>query len=136
MKRAIILILFLTLFLLRSTAQNKTIPVAITSPYPTLINLAVEWLIEGDDNQNGRVTVQFRQKGEKAWRHGMPLFRVPKGKNEGFSWSNKQSGSIFDLIPGTEYEIWLKLVDPDEVLLKEKLYHEPDPNLKSGKIPG
>ncbi len=43
----------------------------------------------------------------------MPLFRVPAGKNLGFSWTNKHSGSIFDLKPDTGYEIQLSLSDPD-----------------------
>jgi len=136
MKRATLLILCLTMLLLRSTAQNKTIPGAITSPYPTLINLAIEWIIEGDDNQNGRVTVQFRQKGEKLWQQGMPLFRVPKGKNEGFSWSNKHSGSIFDLKPDTEYEIWLKLIDPDGGSAEKKIVSRtrPEPQITKNAV--
>ena len=43
----------------------------------------------------------------------MPLRRVPAGKNIGFKWTNKQAGSIFDLLPGTSYEIKLNLEDPD-----------------------
>ena len=94
-------------------AQDKTIPGEVASPYPTLINLAVEWNIQGDDNQNGVVTVQFREKGTGKWKQGMPLLRVPAGENMGFKWVNKHSGSIFDLKPDTEYEIQLDLADPD-----------------------
>jgi hypothetical protein len=94
-------------------AQDITIPGSVTSPYPTIINLAVEWIIQGDDNQNGIVTVQFREEGQKAWKQGMPLFRVPAGENIGFRWTNKHSGSIFDLKPDTRYEIRLDLSDPD-----------------------
>ena len=94
-------------------AQDKTIPGTVSTPYPTITNLAVEWAIQGDDNQNGVVAVQFREKGQDGWRKGMPLFRVPAGNNIGFSWANKHSGSIFDLKPGTEYEIRLTLTDPD-----------------------
>lgn len=94
-------------------AQNQTIPGELGSPYPTLTYLAVEWAIQGDDNQNGFVSVQYRQKDEKSWHQGMPLFRVPAGENIGFTWINKHSGSIFDLKPDTEYEIALKLTDPD-----------------------
>lgn len=94
-------------------AQDYTIPGEITSPYPTLINLAVEWKIQGDDNLNGIVSVQFHEKGSKKWENGMPLRRVPAGENVGFKWANKHSGSIFDLKPDTEYEIRLNLQDPD-----------------------
>lgn len=120
---------FLTIILFLSTntiAQDYTIPGEVTTPYPTIINLAVEWNIQGDDNQNGIVTVQFREKGKLKWNQGMPLRRIPAGENksalslprevpgyDGFKWANKHSGSIFDLRPNTEYEIKLKLKDPD-----------------------
>src|SRR5207253_3788670 len=91
-----------------------------------IINNAIEWKIQGDDNQNGIVSVRFREKGKAAWQEGMPLRRVPAGHNETlkplldsvpgypeFKWENKHSGSIFDLKPNTIYEISLKLEDPD-----------------------
>jgi hypothetical protein len=109
--------LLITLLLLSAAnlvySQNKTIPGALTSPYPTLINLAVNWEIKGDDNMNGAVSVRYREEGTREWHTGMPLFRVPAGKNLGFSWTNKHAGSIFDLNPDTGYEIVLTLSDPD-----------------------
>ncbi len=99
-------------------AQDNTIAGEIKTPYPTVLNLAIEWFIEGDDNQNGTVKVRFREKGTGTWREGMPLRRVPAG-NSGkrtqpmYTWNNKHSGSIFDLKPGTRYEIDLTLEDPD-----------------------
>ena len=124
----IIVLVFTTIFsgTLSCIAQNKTIPGEIITPYPTLINLAIEWKITGDDNQNGIVNVKFREKGKNAWQQAMPLRRVPAGENETlkplmdsvpgyphFHWENKHSGSIFDLTPNTTYEINLKLNDPD-----------------------
>ena len=100
-------------FCIRTFGQDTTIPGEVTTPYPTIINLAVEWLIQGDQNQNGIVTVHFRQKGTEQWKQGMPLRRVPAGENIGFKWANKHSGSIFDLKPDTKYEIKLKLEDSD-----------------------
>ena len=98
-------------------AMNATVPRQVSTPYPTLTNLAVEWVIEGDDNLNGRVEVSYRRTGESRWLQGMPLRRIPAGENQGvrhnFLWRNKHSGSIFDLRPGTEYEIRLRLHDPD-----------------------
>ena len=96
-----------------TNAQNNTIPGKVVALYPTIHNLAVEWYIQGDDNQNGLTTVQYREKGSSVWKEGMPLFRVPAGENVKFSWKNKYSGSIFDLKPDTEYEIRLSLKDPD-----------------------
>ncbi len=96
---------------------NATIPQEVTTPSPTIVNLAVEWKIQGDENLDGVVTVRYRKAGESGWREAMPLRRVPAGKSRGttpiFAWENKHSGSIFDLKPDTEYEIALKLTDPD-----------------------
>ncbi|HLA39072.1 MAG TPA: hypothetical protein VJ417_03705, partial [Candidatus Glassbacteria bacterium] len=98
-------------------AVDATTPIALTTPFPTLINLAVEWEISGDDNFNGRVTVRYRKEGAGAWKEGMPLRRVRAGNSTAtspiFYWKNKHSGSIFDLEPDTGYEIELSLSDPD-----------------------
>jgi hypothetical protein len=96
-----------------SFGQNYTIPGEVEAAYPTLINLGVEWTIQGDDNLNGTVNVQFREKGTSVWSQGMDLRRMPAGGRYGFKWANKHSGSIFDLTPDTRYEIKLSLNDPD-----------------------
>lgn len=97
--------------------QNATTPGALSAPYPTISNLAVEWLITGDNNYNATCAVQFRKQGTAAWRSGMPLKRVAAGQSQGttpiYSWPNKFSGSIFNLQPGSTYEIKLLLADPD-----------------------
>ncbi len=99
-------------------AKNSTTPGSISTPYPTLTCLAVEWLIEGDDDEDGVVEVSFRAAGKTQWRQAMPLVRVPAGDTgkrtrPTYYWMNKHSGSIFDLRPDTEYEIRLSLKDPD-----------------------
>lgn len=99
-------------------AQNAVTPGRITAPYPTITNLAVEWEIRGDDNLNATCGVQYRRAGESGWHEAMPLVRVPEGdtgvrSTPTYRWLNKFSGSIFDLRPGTEYEIKLSLRDPD-----------------------
>jgi hypothetical protein len=100
-----------------SAAENATLPGVVSTPYPTITNLAVKWLIAGDDNLNGVVTVEYRPAGEAQWRQGMPLRRIPAdisiATDPIFSWPNQHSGSIFDLRPDTEYEIKLTLRDPD-----------------------
>ena len=110
-----VLIALLLLVPAAALAQNATTPGAVTTPYPTLINLSVEWAISGDDNNNGTVAVRFRQTSAAGWRDAMPLRRIPAGTNTntGLSWNNKHSGSILDLQPDTEYEIELSLSDPD-----------------------
>jgi hypothetical protein len=100
-----------------AAGDNVTVPGVVETPYPTILNLAIEWKIEGDDNLNGVVSVRYRAAGQDAWRDAMPLRRVPAGQSRGtrpiFRWENKHSGSIFDLRPDTEYEIALALRDPD-----------------------
>jgi hypothetical protein len=44
-------------FFTRYDFSTDTAPGEITTPYPTLINLSVEWKIEGDGNRNG--TAEF-----------------------------------------------------------------------------
>jgi len=95
------------------TTADSTTPGAITTPNPTLRNLSLEWAISGDANHDGVVTVRFRVAGSSTWRAGMPLRRVPAGSYDTFSWSNRHSGSLFDLEPDTAYEIELALRDPD-----------------------
>lgn len=93
---------------------NATIPGVVSSPYPTLHNLAVEWLIDGDENKDCSVSVHYRKLGQENWKEAMPLVRVAAGGPiRTFAWPNKLSGSIFNLTPGTEYEIALHLQDPD-----------------------
>jgi hypothetical protein len=104
----------------RVSAQTPTTPGAITTPYPTTQGISIEWAITGDSNNNGVVTVRYRPAGTTTWKTGMALFRIPAGSNNTGSfgsgngqWSNKHSGSLFDLDPGTSYEIELILTDPD-----------------------
>ncbi|MEA2062149.1 MAG: right-handed parallel beta-helix repeat-containing protein [Gemmatimonadota bacterium] len=109
---------FILLSWLPASAFDATEPGEVSTPYPTITNLAVEWKIEGDANLNGTVEVEYRMAGESKWHKAMPLVRVPAGyprrlTSHLFCWGNKFSGSIFDLKPDTEYEIRLRLSDPD-----------------------
>jgi cysteine-rich repeat protein len=94
-------------------AQTATSAMAPEAPHPTLENLSIVWPISGDDDLDGVVSVRFRAAGEAGFRQGLALRRVPAGENEGFSWPNAHVGSVFDLVPDTEYEIELALDDPD-----------------------
>lgn len=94
-------------------AADVSVPGTITTPYPTMQNLTVEWAFTGDANANAVVNVRYRAQGATAWRTGMPLRRVQAGSSSGFSWATRHSGSVFDLQPATAYEVELSLVDPD-----------------------
>ncbi len=43
---------------------------------PTLISLGIDWPIQGDDNRNASVAVEYRRSGETAWHRALPLFRL------------------------------------------------------------
>ena len=43
---------------------------------PTLISLGVDWPIEGDDNRNASVAVEYQAVGEASWRQALPLLRL------------------------------------------------------------
>ncbi len=87
---------------------------------PTLICLGFEWNIEGDDNHNAAVAVQYRKKGTTAWKEGLPLLRLQNEEAGGsitpaYVVPNMFAGSILDLEPDTEYECKFQMSDPDGV---------------------
>lgn len=98
---------------------------------PTLQCLGVYWVVRGDDNTNAAVEVAWRKAGGMDWRRGMQLFRVEKGANKmpvpPEAWLF--AGSVVGLAPDTEYELKLKLSDPDgdaaEKLLPARTMAEP-----------
>lgn len=98
---------------LPARAQNAVVPGTLGSPHPTLVHLSIEWLIGGDADYDATAAVEYRAQGEPDWKAGMPLRRVAADSNEGFSWPDKLSGSLFGLRPDTPYEIRIALVDPD-----------------------
>jgi hypothetical protein len=97
----------------RVFAGNATIPGQLSTPNPTFENVSIRWEISGDDNQNGVVSVRYRQRGSEAWKQALPLMRVVVGRSEGVSWTNHHAGSILGLAPGTTYDVELTLVDTD-----------------------
>ncbi|MEY4761191.1 MAG: hypothetical protein RLZZ200_1047 [Pseudomonadota bacterium] len=86
----------------------------------TLINLAFDWQIDGDDNRTARVAVQYRRTGTEPWMTGMDLLRLQREETYlrgalDYVAPNLFSGSVLDLEPGTIYEVRLTMTDPDGV---------------------
>jgi len=123
-------------------AENASKPTAEPTLDPaTMHSLGLYWIVQGDDNKNARIDVEYRKVSvdkPAAWLKGPPLFRVEKGahKNEkGKSALNVPpeawlfAGSVLMLEPGTEYELHLVLIDPDggnvEKTLSAKTASEP-----------
>jgi hypothetical protein len=104
------------------TAQNNEVysDEFVIEP-PTLISLGFEWYIKGDDNRNASVSVRYRGRDEKEWHEALPLLRLQNEElintYNAFDYNvpNMFAGSIMDLQPDTEYEVNLRLTDPDGV---------------------
>ena len=87
----------------------------------TMHSISIEWDILGDSNHNAESRVRFRKVGEDAWNEFMPLLRINFTYPDQLTWYarpvhnrlNMFAGSLMFLTPGTEYEIWLEIVDPD-----------------------
>src|SRR5258708_3563062 len=98
-------------------SDNATIPGELVIEPPTLRCLGFRWLISGDDNANAAVAVSYRRDGEPTWREALPLLRVNREVTDKsgtpYRAGNLFAGSILNLIPATEYEVRLRLHDPD-----------------------
>lgn len=82
---------------------------------PTLVTLGVQLLVSGDDDHDATVAVRYRESGGGAFRDAMPLYRVHPEDVTGLAVPDQFAGSIFDLRPGTTYDLELHVVDPDGV---------------------
>ncbi len=80
---------------------------------PTITALGVQLPITGDDNFNATVSVRYRRTGTTAWSDGLPLTHVHAEAVVGLAVSPHFGGSIFDLAPGTSYDIELHAQDAD-----------------------
>ena len=69
-------LLFLISFTDVSFALDAVVPGELYAEPPTLLCLGFEWNIEGDDNRNATVSVEYREHGASSWRKAMPLLRI------------------------------------------------------------
>ncbi|MBL8295690.1 MAG: hypothetical protein JNN08_27840, partial [Bryobacterales bacterium] len=106
-----------TLILPLLMALNATQPGQLIVDPPTLENIGVRWYIEGDENRNAQVTVDYRARGETRWRPAQPLLRVNREVvNRDFqphTTGNLFAGSVLFLRSGTQYEVRAGVRDPD-----------------------
>jgi hypothetical protein len=100
-------------------ADGLAVPGEVVFEPPTLQALGIEWPLAGDANRNATVSIRYRRKGTDAWREGLPLLRIggeeTKYLSLDFTAPSMFAGSVFDLEPGTAYEITLRIADPDGV---------------------
>jgi len=105
---------------------------------PTLRSLGVYWIVQGDDNQNASIRMEYRKEGSSTWRVGAPLFRVERRAHLAEKNGSRLevsddgwlfAGSLLLLEPGTAYELKLTFKDPDggavTRMLKSRTRSEP-----------
>ena len=101
-------------------AQDKVQPGKFIVEPPTLQNLGFEWYLDGDDNRNATVKVEYRISGSgNKWQEGMAFLRIG-GEHIGragidYTTPHMFAGSILDLQVDTEYEARFTMEDPDGV---------------------
>jgi len=103
-------------------ADQSRVPSDPQLERPTLHSLGVYWIVQGDDNRNASIHLEYRKAGTSSWRAGAPLVRVERKAHlieklgsrlnvpdDGWLFA----GSVLLLEPGTNYELRLTLNDPD-----------------------
>ena len=101
-------------------AGNATTPGQLETDPPTLMALGFAWTIDGDDNRNARVMLEYRRSGDTPWSRGLDLQRTQneemflRGAYQ-LTLGNEFAGSVFDLTEDTAYQVRLTLTDPDGV---------------------
>lgn len=101
--------------LTRGEPENATTPGRIIAEPPTFYCIGLEWHIEGDENGNCAAELLYGKKGEREWKPALPMLRVENCIHPayGVNYGNLLAGSVFNLEPGTEYEVRLRLEDAD-----------------------
>lgn len=121
MKGLLVMLCLVTLSTAATVAQkNVTEAERFIIEPPTLQNLGFEWYIDGDENRNATVMVEYRMAGSGTeWIKGMPLLRIGDEHigRAGIDYTTPHmfAGSILDLNSNTEYEARFTLADPDGV---------------------
>ena len=87
---------------------------------PTLISLGFEWYVEGDENRNASVAVDFKRADATDWQAGLPLLRINGERTVlldslDYTAPNMFAGSLFDLAPDTAYQVRFTMSDSDGV---------------------
>jgi uncharacterized repeat protein (TIGR01451 family) len=119
-KANLVLILVVSLLILvgsrsrAAPAGDDVIPGEVRST-PTFEHIGALWWIEGDDDLDSAMSLEFRPQGESTWQPGAPAMRAyPTIRvDDGPLGLNYWAASALFLEPGKVYELRLTLSDPD-----------------------
>jgi uncharacterized repeat protein (TIGR01451 family) len=100
---------------LSSAAPNSVVVPGEIRADATFEHIGVLWWIEGDQDLDSRMSIEFRRLGEGKWHPGAPAARayptlLIDGEPLGL---NYWAASALFLNPGDTYELRLTLTDPD-----------------------
>ena len=101
-------------------AQNPLSIGSVQFDRPTLMSLGVRLPFSGDANQNASVAIEYRIAsvgGATTWRSGLDLWRVHPEVVSQQTVAQTFAGSVFDLLPGTSYDLALTVTDVDGVIV-------------------
>ncbi|MEC8992093.1 MAG: hypothetical protein VX656_12690 [Candidatus Latescibacterota bacterium] len=101
---------------------------------PTLHNLGVQVLIDGDDDRDAHVSLRYRQQGEVDWQPGPPLLRAwPETVR--IDVLQQFSGSVSDLEPAphtrSNSKHTIQMAGESDLWLPPRLGLFPDQNRRS-----
>jgi hypothetical protein len=105
-------------------AQNALTISAAQVDRPTLQSLGVRLPFSGDANQNSAIGVEYRVATGgtvSSWQPGLALWRVHPEVVTQQTVPQAFAGSVFNLTPGTSYDIALTVSDPDGVRVNNRL---------------
>ncbi len=100
-------------FIAAALAADVLVPGTVQADRPTITTLGVQWLVNGDDDHDASVSVRFAAAGSGKWADALPLRRVYPADVEDWTVPDQFAGSVFDLLPGTTYDVELHATDPD-----------------------
>jgi len=110
----IMLLLALTGGLSHAAPGDEIVPGQIRAD-ATFEHIGVLWWVEGDENLDSTMSLEFRLQGDSDWRSGAPAIRAYPTiyVHDGPLDLNYWAASALFLEPGQTYELRLTLTDPD-----------------------
>ncbi len=139
-KMCVILVLVISLLALAGglccAAPSDAVVPGVVRADATYQHIGVLWWIDGDDDLDSTMSLEFRQQGESAWQPGAPATRAYPDiyVDDGPLGLNYWAASALFLQPGQTYELRLTLSDPDggdetrTITATTRVEQEPDPD--------
>lgn len=140
MRRGYLILVLVVSALILTRSLSRAAPISAVVPGEiradaTFDHIGTLWWIEGDDDLDSSLSLEFRPQGEGAWRPGAPAMRAYPTLyvDDGPLDLNYWAASALFLEAGQTYELRLTLSDPDGggetriVTATTRVEQQPDP---------